>query len=377
MNLQTSHDPAACPFSGSGAAGLVPGDLSKHWDLADPESSILSCQPGAEKEAVDHLARVAWRNSVRCIGRLHWKSLKVEDARSCQQPDEIFEALTRHLQLATGNGNITPVLTLFARWENPSSEIRIWNHQLIRYAAYQGDGEILGDPMNLELTQVALALGWQPPREPSRFDLLPVIIQCGDQLRWYEWPQSAVLEVPIRHRDHPWLEKLGLRWYAVPVLCDRIFATGHEVFPCAPFNGWYMGTEIGARDLADANRYNQLPVIAEKLGLDTRRGGSLWQDHALLLLNEAVIGSFSESGVRLVDHHQASREFIQFCDHETRSGRQASADWSWIVPPISSSATPVFHRTYPMKAELPNFLLQPQPWDTERGRRLLARTAVC
>ena len=27
----------------------------------------------------------------------------------------------------------------------------------------------------------------------------------------------------------------------------------------APFNGWYMGTEIGARNLADADRYDLLP----------------------------------------------------------------------------------------------------------------------
>ena len=30
-------------------------------------------------------------------------------------------------------------------------------------------------------------------------------------------------------------------------------------FTAIPFNGWYMGTEIG-RDLADINRYNKLPV---------------------------------------------------------------------------------------------------------------------
>jgi nitric oxide synthase oxygenase domain/subunit len=30
-------------------------------------------------------------------------------------------------------------------------------------------------------------------------------------------------------------------------------------FTAAPFNGWYMGTEIG-RDLADINRFNKLQV---------------------------------------------------------------------------------------------------------------------
>src|ERR1700694_4874164 len=29
-------------------------------------------------------AQVAWRNSTRCIGRLHWKSLVVRDMRHCR-----------------------------------------------------------------------------------------------------------------------------------------------------------------------------------------------------------------------------------------------------------------------------------------------------
>ena len=39
---------------------------------------------------------------------------------------------------------------------------------------------------------------------------------------------------------------------------------GGLIFTACPFNGWYMQTEI-ARDLADANRYNKLPVSFEEL----------------------------------------------------------------------------------------------------------------
>ena len=59
--------------------------------------------------------------------------------------------------------------------------------------------------------------------------------------------------------------------------------------------------------LATKVAYNQLPVIAEKLGLDTRNDSNLWKDHALLTLNEAVIWSFNQDGVRIVDHHTASK----------------------------------------------------------------------
>ena len=39
-----------------------------------------------------------------------------------------------------------------------------------------------------------------------------------------------------------------------------LFDCGGLMFPACPFNGWYMATEIGARDLADPNRYNMLEV---------------------------------------------------------------------------------------------------------------------
>jgi nitric-oxide synthase len=168
------------------------------------------------------------------------------------------------------------------------------------------------------------------------------------------------------------VEKLALRWHAVPVISDMMLATGTAAYPCAPFNGWYMGTEIGSRNLGDEARYNQLPVIAEGLGLDTRQTRNLWRDHALLVLNEAVLHSFEADGVRLVDHHQATAEFEQFCQLEKQRGREVSADWSWIVPPMAGSSTPPFHRRFPLLPELPNLLLQVPPSETARGRALLA-----
>ena len=37
-------------------------------------------------------AKLAWRNSVKCIGRLHWQSLSVLDYRSLESAEDIFEA---------------------------------------------------------------------------------------------------------------------------------------------------------------------------------------------------------------------------------------------------------------------------------------------
>jgi nitric-oxide synthase len=330
------------------------------------------CAGQQDEYSVEQSARMAWRNSVRCIGRLHWKSLDVIDCRSLDNTDDIYEALLTHLEAATNGGSIRPTMTLFRPWENTGNEIRIWNHQLIRYAGYGNKaGETIGDPMNRELTEIVRSLGWQPPGEPTPFDVLPLLIQCGNELKLYDLPRSAVMEVALRHPRLSWFEGLRLRWYALPAISDMIFATGSETYSCAPFNGWYMGTEIGARNLGDKQIYNQLPVIAEKMGMDTAEPANLWQDHALVELNEAVLWSFEQEGVRIIDHHTASGEFMRFCKNEETSGRTPSADWSWIVPPVSGSATPVFHRYYPMNPEFPNYLLQQAPWKTPRGIRLL------
>jgi nitric-oxide synthase len=135
-----------------------------------------------------------------------------------------------------------------------------------------------------------------------------------------------------------------------------VLRIGGVEFPCAPFNGWYMGTEIGSRDLGDTHRYDQLPVIAHKMGLDRSRDSTLWKDRALVELNAAVLHSFSQAGVRIVDHHRASSEFMEFAAREMKAGRAVSADWSWIVPPMSSSATPVFHHLWQDRSLLPDYI---------------------
>ena len=310
---------------------------------------------------------------MRCIGRRLWKGLRVIDARTLNEPDEIFDALLTHLREATNDGRIVPVMSVFREWLPDEEEIRIWNHQLIRYAGYQkSGGSVLGDPLNVELTNLAISLGWSPPIEPGPFDLLPIIIQVGDSLNYYELSRSHVREVLIRHPKLSFIEDMNLRWYAVPVVSDMIFATGSALHPCAPFSGHYLGTEIGARNLADSNRYDKLPEIATRLGLDTSIQRNLWKDHALVILNEAILWSFDQEGVRISDHHSASDDFLKFCEQENKEGRDVSAEWSWIVTPISGSATSVFHRHYLKNPVYPNFLLQKAAWETRNGKRLLA-----
>jgi nitric-oxide synthase len=303
-------------------------------------------------------ARVAWRNSARCIGRLYWNSLRVRDRREITAARDVAAESVAHLREATNGGRIRPVITVFAPDAPARPGPRILNSQLVRYAGHatEGGAAITGDPASADLTTLARDLGWQGGRPPGRFDVLPLIVQApGACPVLHELPPDAVLEVAIEHPDFSWFADLGLRWYAVPVISDMYLEVGGICYPAVPFNGWYMCTEIGSRDFGDAGRYDQLPVIARHMGLRTVSDRTLWKDKALTELNVAVLHSFGAAGVTIADHHTESVRFLRHLEREERHGRACPADWTWIVPPAASSATPVFHRCYQNFDQTPNF----------------------
>lgn len=311
-----------------------------------------------------HGVRMAWRNSNRCIGRLYWKSLTVRDKRSSTDPSDVAIALEEHLAWATNGGRIRPCITVFPpQCPDGRVPVRIWNKQLIRYAGYaMDDGTVVGDPAQLSFTKQCLQRGWKG--KGGAFDVLPWLIAGADGIPvLHEPPRSLVLEVLLSHPDHPWFEELGLRWHAVPFISDMVLEIGGILYPAAPFNGWYMSTEIGARNLGDTGRYNLLPVIASRMGMDVRDRKVLWRDRAMVVLTEAVLYSFDRDGVILTDHHAASEQFLKFIRNEEAEGRQVRADWAWIVPPMSASATGVFHRNYDNTVVTPNFFYNHDAWD--------------
>lgn len=312
---------------------------------------------------LEHGVRMAWRNSNRCIGRLYWKSLILNDQRNIKTTSDLFSALENHIQRATNNGKILPLITVFPPQEaNGSIPFRIWNKQLIRYAAHQqADGSIIGDPAQLSFTKRCKQLGWVGNN--SSFDILPIVIQEEDKSPvLYQLSSSSVLEVNITHPYHKWFEDLELKWYVLPVISDMVLKVGGIHYPAAPFNGWYMVTEIGSRNLGDESRYNLLPTIAEKLGLALNRQNPFWKDNALVVLNEAVYFSFKNAGVTITDHHSASEQFVKFIDNEKSEKRTVHADWSWIVPPLSGSTLKVFHQDYSNEMITPNFFYNHDAW---------------
>lgn len=306
-------------------------------------------------------AKLAWRNSTRCIGRLFWKGLKIRDRRHLTLAESIFEDMMDHLDFATNDGKIRSTITIYPAFSQEIEGPRILNKQLIRYAGYhKPNGEVLGDPDSLEFTRFCESLGWKPDYTP--FDILPLVIQEGnDEPKWFEIPEEKVLRVPISHPEFPWVSEMKIQWYAVPVISDMRLEIGGISFPCAPFNGWYMLTEIAVRNLADEHRYNLLPQLAKQMKLDTKQPRSLWKEKALLILQEAVLYSYQKRGVTLVDHHTASEQFMEFCRIEESKGRTVQADWAWIVPPTAGSTMGVFHQEWENLEMRPNFFYQKMP----------------
>ncbi len=308
-------------------------------------------------EELEHGAKVAWRNSNRCIGRLFWNSLHVFDERDATEADEIFAALERHIRFAGNDGKIRPTITIFRPSTNGKKDVRIWNHQLLRYAGYTTDDSIIGDSSSMTFTKMCEELGWKG--EKTSFDLLPWVIGTDEQpLAWREAPKQLALEVTLSHPEFSWFQDLGLKWYGVPIISDMRLEIGGIHYTAAPFNGWYMETEIGARNLADENRYNLLPKIASCMNLDTSKQWTLWKDKALVELNIAVLFSFKEAGVSIVDHHTAAGQFRKFEQNEMKENRELTGDWSWLIPPVSPATTHVFHKEYDNTWQATNYYYQ-------------------
>ncbi|XP_032931498.1 nitric oxide synthase, brain [Catharus ustulatus] len=309
-------------------------------------------------------AKHAWRNAARCVGRIQWSKLQVFDARDCTTAHGMFNYICNHIKYATNKGNLRSAITIFPQRTDSKHDFRIWNAQLIRYAGYkQPDGTILGDPANVELTEICIQQGWKAPY--GRFDILPLLLQAnGNDPELFEIPPELVLEVPIRHPKFEWFKDLGLKWYGLPAVSNMLLEIGGLEFSACPFSGWYMGTEIGVRDYCDNSRYNILEQVAKKMNLDMRKTSSLWKDQALVEINIAVLYSFQSDKVTIVDHHSATESFIKHMENEYRCRGGCPADWVWIVPPMSGSITPVFHQEMLNYRLTPSFEYQPDPWNT-------------
>lgn len=287
-------------------------------------------------EELAYGAKVAWRNSNRCIGRLFWDKLHVLDQRHLTAEEELLNAVVHHIDYATNNGKIRPTITIFPQGTVTEAPFVIANDQLIRYT---------DDP---------IAAPFKPISQTDNH-ILPLLYKYGGQLKTFEIPQEVILEVPLMHPEYPAFGALGLKWYAVPMISAMDLKIGGITYAAAPFNGWYMESEIASRNLIDSYRYDLLETAADTFNLDRSTTTSYWRDKALVELNYAVYHSYRAAGVSIVDHYTASRQFEKFEHNEAAAGRKVTGDWTWLIPPISPSLVHNFHKGYDNTYNNPNF----------------------
>jgi nitric-oxide synthase, bacterial len=249
-------------------------------------------------------ARMALRDSGWCPADVPWRGLLVRDLRDVRDAATVAAECANHLRMATGDGRISPMVSVFAPDTPWRPGPRIRNDQLVRYAGYREPDEVgggvLGDRRYVDFTIGVCRLGWRPPTGRGAFDLLPLVVETPDDgITLHPVPRQAVLEVPLHHPDLPWFPGLGLRWHAIPVISNWRLSIGGIHYPAAPFNGVYLCRAIGEDVLADESAYGAARAVATRLGLDVSCERTLWHDRAALELNRAVLHSFDAAGVRV------------------------------------------------------------------------------
>lgn len=339
--------------------GVASQETAQRLAIITPSSNF---EPDSKE--IQYAAKLAWRNSTKCVGRLYWKGLEVFDRRDVDSVEALFDAMEAHLKFGTNNGQIRSTVTVLKAFD-PLTSARILSPQLIRYAGYRhANGTVTGDPGHVELTEIATAHGWHGNQ--GHFDILPLMIEdAKGKIHLRELDKKDVLEIQITHPEFSWFDDLDLIWHALPAISNTCMDAFGKRYPII-MNGWYMGTEIGARNLADAYRYNLLPKIAKKMGCYHADDARLWKDRALVELNIAVLHSFRQAGATIVDHHTASQEFLKFIEQEHDQGRCAETDWSWVVPPMSGATTPLFHLGFSNKQFKPAIVGYPDQLESPK-----------
>lgn len=129
--------------------GWTDGVFAKR--MSEIEQEIVAT--GTYTQTLDEIqtgARLAWRNSAKCIGRISWNTLLVRDCRHITQPEDVFQEVEEHLKIATAGTNIQSVMTIFRPLRaGESIGPRFWTEQFVRYAGYRDEDVSVGSSLFL------------------------------------------------------------------------------------------------------------------------------------------------------------------------------------------------------------------------------------
>ena len=255
----------------------------------------------------------------------------MRDCRDVLDPNAVFREVTNHIRLASSGPNIVSVMTVFReRQTNEHWGMRFWSSQYYRYAGYVDEinGEVLGDPANVSLTSYLMKEGlWKPPEIKTAFDMLPLVLKIPniDTPFVYSLPTDSIHEITIEHPRYSKVKKLGLKWCSIPAITNFKLNLGGIDYPCVPFNGWFLSTEI-VRNLIE--RYNCALNVAKAIGIDTN--DALLVSKVSEELETAVLYSFEKNKYTIVDPIGVGKSFLTHCQREADMGRECPAQWSWI-----------------------------------------------
>ncbi len=314
-------------------------------------------------DELQHGARVAWRNAPKCSNRKYWQNLKLIDCRGVSSNKGMYDCCLDHLTKAMSCGSSEAYISVFRQAKQGTLDgPRIWNDQLLQYAAYMDDGNVMGDQKNLRFTQMLEErFGWNGPKsgEQGPYDYLPLIVQADPygKPELFDMPIEFVPHVHIQHPEHPELSFLDLRWYPIPAVCALDLTLGGIVYTAAPFNGWYADTEV-LRDLIDEDRYNLLAPIAQALGIyeETKSGEApFYKDQVIFILSKAIYHSFKTAKVTMIDHHNLIDTFWGWYKSEMLSRMYCSVNWKWVIPPVAAST----NRAYLGLSKAQEYTLKP------------------
>ncbi|KAL7565512.1 hypothetical protein ACA910_012247 [Epithemia clementina (nom. ined.)] len=287
-------------------------------------------------EEIELGARLAWRNSVKCVGRISWNTLMVRDCRHVETPGGIIDEIQKHLELATAGTNLQSVMTVFRpRKPDEAWGIRFWSEQLVRYACYEDpkdSSKWIGDRANQHLTDFLITRGlWTPPPPEKRtnHDILPVVFKMPGREKpiVHQFDPKYMDEAPIEHPTNPKIKEMGHRWGTVPVIAAFHLNIGGVSYGAFPFNGWFCSTEI-VRDLME--RYCDFNErCAEAFGIDVKTH-PMYEARVAHELDVAILHSFKKAGYTIVDPKTVAEQFQTHCKREQKLGRECPAQWSWI-----------------------------------------------
>ena len=319
-------------------------------------------------------AKTAWRNAPRCVGRHLWKTLTVVDARKASSCRDIFDAICRNLRVSYNGGQVNPSAIVFRQRymeDKDTPGIRVWNGVLLAFAGFEKEnGDVIGDPKNVYLANLAKSLGWKPIKE-GNFELLPIIITDVNQnTEAFEIPNDIKgYVVDITHPTEPEITKLGLRWYAIPSVSSMMLEAGGIQYTCNQVAGFFQDTEISVMNLLAESRYNLMEPIGRALKLDVSKNSTYWKCTVATELTRAVYHSFKLARVSMTDHFTLSDSFHLFMKEEMRTRGGCPTDWLWVVPPMSGGLVPTFHQEMLRYTLSPSYEYQSGPEMFFRKRR--------